>query len=137
MELSRDAGAGRARFTFRIAHVSLPKWLYMPLKPHPQVWKAIKQRRIMRLVHHDKQRIIEPHDHGILNSSVQLLAWQVAGLSSRPLPNWLLMKVDEISDMIILKQTFPGGRPTGSARHVRWDKLFIRVQPADEGADVA
>ena len=91
----------------------------------------------MRLVHHDKQRIIEPHDHGILNSSVQLLAWQVAGLSSRPLPNWLLMKVDEISDMIILKQTFPGGRPTGSARHVRWDKLFIRVQPADEGADVA
>ena len=74
MELSRDAGAGRARFTFRIAHVSLPKWLYMPLKPHPQVWKAIKQRRIMRLVHHDKQRIIEPHDHGILNGSVQLLA---------------------------------------------------------------
>ena len=106
----------------------------MPLKPHPQIWKAIKQRRIIRLVYHDKERIIEPHDHGILNGSVQLLAWQIAGSSSRQLPNWLLMKVDEINDIIILKHTFPGGRPTGSGRHVKWDKLFIRVKSADEGA---
>jgi hypothetical protein len=53
----------------------------MPLKPHPQIWKAIKQRRMMRLVYHDRERILEPHDHGILNGAVQLLAWQVAGSS--------------------------------------------------------
>jgi hypothetical protein len=106
----------------------------MPLKPHPQIWKAIKQRRMMRLVYHDKVRIIEPHDHGILNGSVQLLAWQVDGASSRPLPNWILMKVDEMVDLTTLADKFSGGRPTGSGEHVKWDKLFIRVQPADEGA---
>jgi hypothetical protein len=44
------------------------------------------------------------------------------------------MKVDEIEDITILAQTFPGGRPTGSGKHLKWDKLFIRVKPADEGA---
>jgi hypothetical protein len=108
----------------------------MPLKPNPQIWKAIKQRRMMRLVYHGKERIIEPHDHGILNGSVQLLAWQVAGFSSRPLPNWLLMKVDEMAGLITQPDTFPGGRSTGSGEHVKWDKLFIRVQPAKD-ADAA
>src|SRR5687768_14188145 len=138
VELSRDTGAGCTRFIFGVAHVSLPKWLSMPLKlkPHPQIWKAIKQKRMMRLIYHDKVRIIEPHDHGILNGSVQLLAWQVDGASSRPLPNWLLMKVDEMVDLTTLADTFPGGRPTGSGRRIKWDKLFIRVQPA-EGADAA
>ena len=107
----------------------------MPLKPNRQIWKAIEQRRMMRLVYHDKERIIEPHDHGILNGSVQLLAWQVAGFSSRPLPNWLRMKVDEIAGLTTLPDMFPEGRPTGSGRHTKWDKLFIRVKPADEGAD--
>ena len=105
----------------------------MPLKPHLEIWKAIEQRRMMRLTYHHKERIIEPHDHGILNGSVQLLAWQVAGSSSRPLPNWLLMKVDEMARLTTLPDTFPGGRPTASGQHVKWDKLFIRVQPADEG----
>jgi hypothetical protein len=91
----------------------------MPLKPHPQICKAIKQRRMMRLLYHGKVHIIEPHDHGILNGSVQLLAWQVAGASSRPLPNWLLMKVDEMVDLTMLTDTFPGGRPTGSGRRIK------------------
>src|SRR3954447_24719716 len=105
----------------------------LKLKPHPQIWKAIKEKRMMRLIYHDKVRIIEPHDHGILNGSVQLLAWQVDGASSRPLPNWILMKVDEMVELTTLADTFPGGRPTGSGRRINWDKLFIRVQAADEG----
>ena len=50
-------------------------------------------------------------DHGILNGCVQLLAWQVDGSGSRPLPNWLLMKVDYIADMHILPETFPEADP--------------------------
>jgi hypothetical protein len=92
---------------------------------------------MMRVVYHGKERLIEPHDHGILNGSVQLLAWQVAGSSSRPLPNWILMKADEMTDLTTLSGTFAGGRPTGSGRRTKWDNLFIRVQPADEGADAA
>jgi len=87
---------------------------------------------MLRLIYHKKERVIEPHDHGILNGSLQLLGYQVAGSSSRPLPNWLLMKTDEIIDLELLNRTFPGGRPTASGNHIKWQKLFIRVKPASE-----
>ena len=32
----------------------------------------------------------------------------------------------------LLDRTFPGGRPTASGSHIKWDKLFIRVKPASE-----
>ena len=87
---------------------------------------------MIRLMYHDKERILEPHDHGILNGSVQLLGWQTAGSISRPIPNWLLMKTDEISELTLLDATFPGGRPTSTGQHIHWDVLFIRVKPAAE-----
>jgi len=91
---------------------------------------AIENKRMIRLIYHHRERILEPHDHGILNSSVQLLAYQVGGSSSRPLPNWILMKANEIADLESLDQIFPGGRPTASGKHLQWDQLFIRVKPA-------
>ena len=57
-----------------------------------------------------------------------MLGYQTDGSSSRPLPNWLLMKTDEIVDLDLLGQTFPGGRPTATGNHIRWDRLFIRVK---------
>jgi hypothetical protein len=102
----------------------------MSLQPDTRLWAAIEQRRMIGLVYHGKERLVEPHDHGVLNGSVQLLAYQVAGSSSRSLPNWLLMKVDKIANLTLLDQTFPGGRPTASGKHRRWDVLFIRVKPA-------
>jgi hypothetical protein len=87
---------------------------------------------MIRFAYHGKSRLAEPHDHGILNGSVQLLSYQVAGSSSRPLPNWLLTKVTEMTDLVLLlDQTFPGGRPTASSKHIQWDVLFIRVKPAN------
>jgi hypothetical protein len=74
------------------------------------------------------------HDHGILNGSVQLLGYQIAGSSSRPLPNWLLMKTDEIADLVLLGQISQGGRPTASGKHLKWDLLFIRVRPAADAS---
>lgn len=103
----------------------------MPLlQPVPQIWTAIDQTRMIRLSYHGKERILEPHDHGILKGSVQLLGYQTGGASSRPLPNWILMKTDEVNNLEILEQTFSGGRPTSTGAHIRWDKLFIRVKPA-------
>ena len=99
------------------------------LQPNPLLWTAIEHRRMIRLVYHGRHRILEPHDHGILNGSLQLLAYQVRGSSSRPLPNWVLMKTNEITDLEVLDQSFPGGRPTASGKHLKWDKLFIRVKP--------
>jgi hypothetical protein len=104
-----------------------------PLHPVPLICAAIEQTRMLRLIYHNKERMIEPHDHGILNGSLQLLGYQVAGSSRRPLPNWLLMKTDEIIDLELLDRTFPGGRPTASGSHIKWEKLFIRVKSAREG----
>jgi hypothetical protein len=100
-------------------------------QPDPLLWQAIERKRMIRLVYHGKERLVEPHDHGVLNGAVQLLGYQVAGSSSRRLPNWILMKVDEMVDLEMLEKTFAGGRPTISGKHLRWDILFIRVQPAD------
>ena len=85
---------------------------------------------MIRLVYHGKERLVEPHDHGVLKGSLQLLGFQIAGSSSRPLPNWILMKVEEMADLQLLEKTFPGGRPTASGKHLKWDILFIRVKPA-------
>jgi hypothetical protein len=74
---------------------------------------------MLRLIYHNKERMIEPHDHGLLNGSLQLLGYQVAGSSSRPLPNWILMKTNEIIDLELLDRTFPGGRPTASGSHIK------------------
>jgi hypothetical protein len=105
----------------------------MPLlQPVPLLYDAITQARMIRLMYHGRERILEPHDHGILNGSVQLLGYQVAGSSSRRLPNWILMKTDEITELELLDQAFPGGRPTSTGNHIRWDTLFIRVRQAGE-----
>jgi hypothetical protein len=100
------------------------------LEPVPLICQAIEERRVIRLMYHTRPRIVEPHDHGILNGSVQLLAYQIAGSSSRPLPNWILMKTDDITALALLEETFAGGRPTSSGTHIDWDELFIRVTPA-------
>lgn len=99
------------------------------LEPVPLICKATEERRVIRLMYHGKPRVVEPHDHGILNGSVQLLAYQTAGSSGRPLPNWILMKTDKITALTLLDETFAGGRPTSSGTHIDWDELFIRVEP--------
>lgn len=83
------------------------------------------------MTYKDGDRIVEPHDYAIQNGSVKLLGYQVGGSSSGQLPNWRWIEADLISDLQLLDRTFPGGRPTPSGKHHKWDKLFIRVKPAD------
>ncbi|MDQ2775511.1 MAG: hypothetical protein M3Y57_11440 [Acidobacteriota bacterium] len=92
---------------------------------------AIGQRRLLRLLYKNKERIVEPHDYGIHKGIVKLLGYQVGGSSSGRLPNWRWMEAGLISDAYLLNKTFPGGRPAPSGQHHKWDKLFIRVKQAD------
>ena len=101
----------------------------------PLLWTAIDQKRLLRLLYRNKPRIVEPHDYGVQNGTVKLLTYQIAGVSSGPLPDWRWMEADHIADVHLLDRTFPGGRPTGSGKHHKWDKLYIRVKPADEKPD--
>jgi hypothetical protein len=99
---------------------------------NPLLWTAIEQRRLIQLFYKNRERIVEPHDYGIHKGLVKLFGYQVGGSSSHKLPNWRWMEEDLISDIRLLNQTFPGGRPTHSGKHHKWDKLFIRVNPADQ-----
>jgi hypothetical protein len=106
-----------------------------PAEPNinPLLWQAIQQKRLIRLVYKGRKRIIEPHDYGIHNGVVKLLAYQIGGSSTHKLPAWRWMDEELISDIEILDRTFPGGRPTQYGRHHIWDRLFIRVKPPDKG----
>lgn len=107
----------------------------MPI-PDPKIDQllrtAIGQARLLRLRYRNKDRIVEPHDYGEHNGLIKLLTYQVGGSSSGPLPNWRWIETDLISDVEILNQTFPGGRPAKSGKHHKWDRLFIRAKPADK-----
>ena len=67
--------------------------------------------------------MVEPHDYGIHNGVAKLPAYQVGGSSSGKLPNWRWMETAQISEVQILDQGFAGGRPSGSGKSQKWDKL--------------
>jgi hypothetical protein len=104
-------------------------------KIDPLIWTAIEQKRLLRFRYKNRERIVEPHDYGIHKGLVKLFGYQVAGSSSQKLPNWRWAEQDLISDLQLLDRTFPGGRPTKSGKHQKWDKLFIRVKPPDRDLD--
>ena len=97
----------------------------------PLLWTAIEQRRLLRLRYRNKERIVEPHDYGIHNGVVKLFGYQVGGVSSEKLPHWQWIETALASEVEMLTQTFPGGRPTKTGKHHKWDELFIRVKSPD------
>jgi predicted DNA-binding transcriptional regulator YafY len=99
---------------------------------NPVLYKAIEERRLIRLRYNDRERIVEPHDCGVHKGVVKLLAYQVGGSSSHKLPNWRWLEEDSMSDIELLSESFAGGRPTESGEHHRWEELFIRVKPHDK-----
>src|SRR5579863_2724178 len=96
-----------------------------------QLWKAIEQRRLIKVRYQGKPRILEPHDYGIHKSVAKLLVYQVGGLSSHKLPGWRLTDESLMRDIELLDRQFAGGRPGSPGEHQKWDKLFIRVKPAE------
>lgn len=111
-------------------HLKTPRRNQSPEQDMDQLLRAaIEHRRLIRLVYRNRNRIVEPHDYGIHNGSVKLLAYQVGGSSSHNLPNWRWMETEGIAEIHLLNQTFPGGRPSPSGQHQKWDKLFLRVKP--------
>ncbi len=98
---------------------------------------AIEQTRLLRLRYGGKDRIVEPHDYGVHNGVIKLLAYQVGGASSGPLPNWRWMETGLISSAELLDQTFLGGRGAESDKHHRWDEVFVRVKPTESESSQA
>ena len=92
---------------------------------------AIEQKRLVQLDYNKKPRIVETHDYGFHKGSIKLLAYQVGGFSTGPLPNWRWLELNRITDLGLLDRTFPGRRPNPSGKHHQWDQLFLRVGSID------
>jgi hypothetical protein len=94
---------------------------------HQLILDAIHQKRLLGFSLDGKARVAEPHDYGIQNGKVRLLAFQVAGASSGPLPGWRWVEILRMSQPELLAQTFAGNRIAPSGNHHKWDILFARV----------
>ncbi len=93
---------------------------------------AIRQKRLVRFIFDNKERIAEPHDYGIQRGQATLLAYQLRGGSTAgSLPNWRWIDVSRMSGLEVLHETFPGSRADQSSKHHEWEVIFARVDEAD------
>ncbi|HEX4338481.1 MAG TPA: hypothetical protein VH062_21395 [Polyangiaceae bacterium] len=89
---------------------------------------AIANKRLLRLTLRGLTRLVEPHDYGLKKGVPQLLAFQVGGMSnSGGLPNWRWILLGQTTDVVVLEDTFAGGRGASSRKHSDWDELYARV----------
>jgi WYL domain-containing protein len=93
---------------------------------------AIQNKRLIRFVYKNNERIVEPHDYGIQNGIVRLFCWQVGGKSSSRIPGWRMIDVDGMQNCEMLDQYFAGNREIATGKHHRWDEVFIRVAPPEK-----
>lgn len=95
---------------------------------HNDIVTAIQARRVLEFSYHGKYRVAKPHIYGIFNGLHQLLTFQTAGDSaSGDLPNWRRLNVDELSDLRITDEVFPGTRPQASGKQSKFDAIIAAV----------
>ena len=103
------------------------------MDPHSLLIAAINNKQVIHFIYDGLDRIVEPHDYGILKgeSERKLLAYQLSGAtSSGPLPDWRVFFVSRIKGLEVLGTHFPGNRP--ARRHYQWDILYARVSAPEQ-----
>ena len=90
---------------------------------------AIANRNLLHLTYNDAARIVEPHDYGVLNGEVKLLAFQLRSLDKRPsgFRVWRLFELPKVTACTVSSETFAGSRVDSRQRHHAWDILYARV----------
>ena len=89
---------------------------------------AISEKKIIEFDYHGYHRIAEPHIYGILDGEHDILVFQIDGESSSGgLPQWRRMHLNEISNMRITDQRFPGPRSNPSGKHSSFDTILAVV----------
>ncbi|PYP90571.1 MAG: hypothetical protein DMG65_11325 [Candidatus Angelobacter sp. Gp1-AA117] len=89
--------------------------------------RAIAEKRLVRFIYQDKERVAEPHDYGQMKGTDRLFCYQVRGQSTGRLPNWRLVDISGISGLEVLEETFPGSRGADYDQHLNWNKIYARV----------
>ena len=92
--------------------------------------RAIRKKRLIEFTYKSGGvRIAEPHDYGIRKGIERLLAFQLSGESrTGSEPGWRDLHLEDIHNLRVLEQRFPGSRGDSSQTHRTWDVLFARVE---------
>ncbi|MHA6893347.1 WYL domain-containing protein [Ralstonia pseudosolanacearum] len=89
--------------------------------------QAIREKRLLSFTYTQLPRIVEPHILGWQDGRLGILGYQVRGSSSHgTLPDWRRFYLDDIRNLVLLDERFPGRRPV-SGPHSSWDSTILIV----------
>jgi hypothetical protein len=89
------------------------------------ILQAISSKRLLSFDYHGLPRVCEPHVCGTLDGEYQALMYQTGGESSTGgLPNWRRVMLDEMSNLVVLEDRFPGRRECPSGLHSSFDQIL-------------
>jgi hypothetical protein len=90
---------------------------------------AIAGRRVIRFTYNGRERIVEPHAHGITVEGVEVLSgYQSAGYSaSGPVPGWRTFHVEKMGVVEDAGIGFAGPRPDYNPAKLRIAVLCCRL----------
>ena len=91
------------------------------------IWYAILGKRLLEFDYDEYHRVVEPHVYGMKNEDDGMMVYQIGGESSSGgLPNWRRVKLEGITNMRVLDETFPGRRPV-KGMYSSWDVIYLIV----------
>ena len=88
--------------------------------------EAISEKKLLVFDYDGFHRIVELHVYGRKDDRNEILAYQVRGQSSTGELGWKRMYMNEITNMRVLGETYPGIRQVND-RHSPWDFIYFIV----------
>jgi len=99
------------------------------MKFDDQVRFAIGNKRLIQFRYDGSSRVAEPHDYGVQNGVLRLLAYQLRGpvRPKRSPVGWRLLDLSKLEALVVLDDTFPGSRGHEHHQRLVWDEVYARV----------
>src|ERR1700752_525033 len=93
-----------------------------PVTVDAKVRFAIANRRLMQFHYGGNQRIVEPHDYGVIGNVPRLLVYQRSkvGSAGSQAIGWRLLDLPKIVNCVVLDDTFAGTREDPNQQHYDW-----------------
>ena len=94
---------------------------------------AIANKRLIEFTYDGALRVAEPHDYGLRDGSVKVLAFQrkKSGQQTDDARGWRSLEVSKIEGCVVLEDMFRGTRGQAAQHHQEWDVLYARVDQTD------
>ena len=100
---------------------------------HHLICDAIRSRHLLRFVYDGYERIIEPHSYAINSANHEVVSgWLIGGWTKTETePGWRNYLVQEMHDVHVLAESFPGPRPGFNPRAPRIRQIFCQLDTAE------